>query len=69
MGSISGVSGMRNAWLQFNTQGEQRPDKPFAGAAADNSSDDPADPDTTASDTEQTSDTSLGSQHPFKTLG
>ncbi len=56
MGSISGVSGMRNAWTQVTPQRDQRQDKPVARIDADSGSDEQASPDTVVSDIGQITD-------------
>lgn len=66
MGSISGVSGMRNAWTQVTTQRDQRPGKPFAGIDTDSGSDEQAGLDARVSDIGQITDTPWGIKHPFR---
>ena len=66
MGSISGVSGMRNAWTQVTTQRDHRPDKPFADVDVDSGLDDKAQLDAMVSDIDQITDTPWGFKHPFR---
>ncbi|MBT3065868.1 hypothetical protein [Rhodoferax sp. U11-2br] len=68
MGSISGVSGMRNAWTQVTTQRNQRLDKPFAGIDADSGSNEQAGLDAMVSDIGQITDTPWGINRPIKAM-